>query len=308
MANAVRYERVTATTPNERVPRYGIKAIKEKIKMWYSASNEYFKRYSNQDIMYSNQDIKQSLKMLYSAPRIRKQSAAFAILFCAGVVPFIADVKASNNFSGIFTAKVISCDETSYESKAENSTVAGWEALFALDATFGRFTFGQAKTIDVAWDVLIGRGLQLITWYSGYIVFSDALLRVIERHPATYQTFVEITLQGPSLMAMWALAKDLFRTRSRRTIFLFLFLVFSTSYILAIPVFIGAMTGYVNRTVAWVQLDDSENVVRQSDFKSSWIITGVVNATGSTSPMNECSPGDAMDNIVTDLRNRAGCE
>jgi hypothetical protein len=215
----------------------------------------------------------------------------------------MADVRATNEFTGVFTAKVVRCGDSSWSDAMgipENSTVEGWESLFALDYTFGSFTFGQAKAIDVAWDVLLGRGLQLIFWYIGYIFFSDALLRVIERHPVSYRTFVELTLQGPCLTSIWALIKDLFRTRSRRTCFLFFFLVLSTLYVLSIPVFLGAMTGYVSLTVAWVEIDDRETIVPAGDFEHGMVVWGVGNTTVTTA-INDCSPHDTLEDIAFDL-------
>jgi hypothetical protein len=156
----------------------------------------------------------------------KKQVYAFLILLALGLLPFIL-VALLSGFSttggaplgALFGSKTITCGDAF--GTPQNSTVSGIEALFVLDATFGRFAFSQVKVIDVAWDVCLGRGAQLLAWYISYIVFSDALLRVIERHSASYQTFIHITIEGASFATMWALVKDLFRTKSKRTWSLF---------------------------------------------------------------------------------------
>src|SRR5437762_1690841 len=97
----------------------------------------------------------------------KKQSSAFLLLFCLGILPFILVARFSGSdvgqpFYDIFSAKVISCSHA-FEAP-QNSTITGIEGLFVLDLTFGSFPFSQAKLVDVAWDLFIGRGCQLIAW------------------------------------------------------------------------------------------------------------------------------------------------
>jgi hypothetical protein len=194
----------------------------------------------------------------------RRQLLALFLLITCAISPFMAlgfSIRYTGDyysngligvpFSGIFSPKVITCGYT-FAPRPQNSTVTGIEELFTLDFTFGRLTFSQAKVLDVAWDLGLGRGVQLVAWWVSYKVFSDALLRVIERHPATYETFMTIMLDGASMSSMWALFKDLFRTRSKRTKWLFFYLFLSTFYVLSIPIILGAMTGYVATAVPWV--------------------------------------------------------
>jgi hypothetical protein len=46
-----------------------------------------------------------------------------------------------------------------------------------IDIRFGRFDYGSAKALDLAWNWIVGRGLQGILTLVAYRVFSDALLR-----------------------------------------------------------------------------------------------------------------------------------
>lgn len=122
----------------------------------------------------------------------------------------------------------------------------------------------------------------MLAWSIAYVVFSDALLRVIERHPASFRIFQRIALEGPSLMSLWSLSKELFSVRSKRTRSLFAYFLISTTYVLLIPMFLGAMTGYDSTSVAWVDLDDSNNIVPTSAIKYALVITGTRNATLDT--------------------------
>jgi hypothetical protein len=67
-------------------------------------------------------------------------------------------------FVGLFRDKTLGCGD-GLLGNPQNATVRGIEKLFALDQTFGKFSFSQVKTIDILWDLLVGRGLQLLAWW-----------------------------------------------------------------------------------------------------------------------------------------------
>lgn len=181
-------------------------------------------------------------------------------------------------YYGVFSAKSMTCgNEVDYQ--PVNSTVEGFEGLFVLDKTWGRYSFATVKTIDVVWDIFFGRGMQMIAWWVGYVVFSDALLRVIERHPASFRVFQRIALEGPSLLSLWTLCKEVLSVNSKRSKALFAYILLSTTYILCIPMFLGAMTGYDSTSIAWIDLDETNNIVPTSALKFSWLVTGTTNST-----------------------------
>lgn len=212
----------------------------------------------------------------------KRQSYAFLLLLSLGILPFfiIGRGFALGNrwFYNSFATKIVSCGDGFGE--AQNSTIDGIEALFVLDATTGAFTFSQAKSIDVAWDILVGRGAQFLAWWVSYEVFTDALLRLIERHPAPYEMFMRMGIEGPGIASGWTILVELFKSRSKRTWALFFFMLISTLYVLSIPAFLSAMTGYDSRTVAWVSVNGNEdNIVPASFFTSGNYITGTINST-----------------------------
>jgi hypothetical protein len=220
--------------------------------------------------------------------RAKKQLLALLLFSCFGVVPMTLLGYYTPRpgmppgtwppYYGVFAAKTLSCGNY-IDYRPANSTVTGIEGLFVLDQIWGRLSFSSVKTIDVAWDVLIGRGVQLLAWWVAYTVFSDALLRVIERHPASFRIFQRIALEGPSLLSLWTLCTELLSVKSKRTKSLFVYMLLATSYVLCIPMFLGAMTGYDSTSIAWMDLDDSNNIVPTSAVKYSWVITGTANST-----------------------------
>ena len=113
----------------------------------------------------------------------------------------------------------------------------------------------------------------MIAWFFSYIVFTNALLRSIERHPVPYRTFTLLALEGATLSSMGALLADLSRYRSKRSGLLFSFMVISILYILSMPTILSAMTGYVSSSVAYVSLkDSSQQIVSADDFITGRIV------------------------------------
>ncbi|KAF1850871.1 uncharacterized protein K460DRAFT_400909 [Cucurbitaria berberidis CBS 394.84] len=229
----------------------------------------------------------------------KKQCIALFLVISCSVVPFIllGYYTPPNDsdpgimpFMGIFQGKVIGCGDTLHGTP-QNAKVSGIENLFVLDKTFGSLTFSQVKMIDVVWDVLLGRGVQILAWWVGYVVFSDALLRAIERHPASFRIFQRIALEGPSWLSVWTLMQEVWVAKSRRTKALFLYMFLSTCYILSVPLLLSAMTGYDSTTIAWVSLGDDNNIVPASRLDQSWIIWGTRNETWER---NVCKPTSLM--------------
>lgn len=219
----------------------------------------------------------------------KKQWIALVLFLCCAVVPMVAlgyftprpetDFGTWPPYYNVFAAKQMSCGNQNIDYYPANITVTGIEGLFVLDQTWGRFLFSTAKTIDVAWDIVVGRGVQILAWWAAYVVFSDALLRVIERHAASFRIFQRIALEGPSLLSLWTLCKELLAVKSKRTRTLFAYMLVSTSYVLSIPMFLGAMTGYDSTAIPWIDLDNSNNIVPASALTNAWVISGTMNST-----------------------------
>jgi hypothetical protein len=235
---------------------------------------------------------------------ILEQLYAFLLVAAFSIIPMSVFFSAEP-ISTIFKDKVISCGNSF--GTPENATVSGIEKLFVLDQTFGQFTFSQVKILDVAWDIVIGRGVQLIAWFVGYLVFSDALLRAIERHPASFQIFQRIALEGPSLLSLYTLIKELWRAKSHRTKTLFLYIWLSTLYIISIPMFLGAMTGYDSTSIAWVSLDDSNNIVPAAALQTSFLVDGTWNETFKESACFDWQTQWSVDSAMYNRRRACRC-
>jgi hypothetical protein len=196
---------------------------------------------------------------------VTKQIYAMLLLVAFAIVPCVVMFKVA---SAPFSDKILDCGQLYYSDSDSNSTIKGIQGLFVIDQAYGTMSFSLVKFIDVLWDLFVGRGVQLIAWYISYVVFTDALLRVIERHPAPYRTFTLLCLEGATLASMGALIKDMKRFRSRRSTWLFAYIILATFWVLSLPTTLSAMTGYVSTSEAFVALrdDDSSEIVPLNDF------------------------------------------
>lgn len=201
-------------------------------------------------------------------------------------------------FSGVFGDKVVGCSGGVGITPA-NTTVTGIETLFALDTTYGAFTFAQVKSIDVLWDIGLGRGLQVLAAWATYNVFCDVLLKVIQRHPTSFSVFQRIALEGPSTGSLSTLVRELWATKSRHTKAIFFYMVLSTLYVVIIPIAIGAMTGYDNTATAWVNLDDTSNIVPVSSLERSLLVKGTLNETWSEPACEELELSQKLSRYLT---------
>ena len=137
---------------------------------------------------------------------------------------------------------------------------------------FGQFSFAAAKSIDVAWDLIIGRGGQLLLIYLTYPIIRRAFLRAIVQFPVYLPMYTSITFDKLSLSTTWASvqpfpegvpsqpidcpaqadARHLSRVWHSWVILPLL------AYIMAFPTILSAMTGYQSGLEPYVIRPGSE--------------------------------------------------
>ena len=60
---------------------------------------------------------------------------------------------------------------------------------------------------------------------------------------------------------------------------MFLYMFWSTAYVLFVPIVLGAMTGYDSTSIAWIDLAGANNIVPAAGLQPAWVIQGTVNQT-----------------------------
>ncbi|KAG9748177.1 hypothetical protein KCU73_g7158, partial [Aureobasidium melanogenum] len=131
-----------------------------------------------------------------------------------------------------------------------------WDTSQFLDITlgFGSFQFGLAKGIDVVWDMVIGRGGQIVLALLSCRVLSAALLHSMETRAASFKSYVAIGLDRGPVFTIWASVRDLWTRRSQEPLVL-VTVMFASIYLLAFQTFVSTMTGYKPISTPWVHLD-----------------------------------------------------
>ncbi|KAK5059893.1 hypothetical protein LTR84_009776 [Exophiala bonariae] len=137
--------------------------------------------------------------------------------------------------------------------------------FFQITLAFGTLPFSTAKIIDVAWDVVVGRGGQGILVAICFLVYGKALVRSMESTSVSYGTYEAITLQSGSITGSLKLARDLFKNPTMRAKFLIFWIIISALFVLLFPTMASAMSGYAANIDAYIATDDG-NMIPYSKF------------------------------------------
>lgn len=133
--------------------------------------------------------------------------------------------------------------------------------FFTPNLSFGAFTFTQVKVIDVAWDLIIGRGGQFLLTWVNYRVFNEWLVYHMEMHFTSYKLYAAMAFETTTMGTLGVLAKEFLAFGEKTWGRLFrrlaiLSMLLSTFYVLAFPTLMAAMTGYITTYEPYVQSYD----------------------------------------------------
>jgi len=126
---------------------------------------------------------------------------------------------------------------------------------FQIDLAVYEFSFAGAKAFDVIFDLIVGRGGQLLLGWYGYHIVADTLIHTMQKQPVSYDMFSGLFFQGVSFQSLWQLVLHRLGTRKwkkRRTFAL----AFVMAYIIAFPTLVSAVTGYTTSWIPYVTAKD----------------------------------------------------
>ncbi|KAI4650868.1 hypothetical protein J4E93_003225 [Alternaria ventricosa] len=145
----------------------------------------------------------------------------------------------------------------------KEATGATWRIMdssyfFTPNLSFGALTFTQVKVIDVAWDLIIGRGGQLLLAWVNYRVFNEWLVYHMEMHHTSYKLYAAVAFETTTVATLGVLGKEFLAygacTWKRLFRWLALFsMLLSTLYVIAFPTLMAAMTGYITTYQPYVE-------------------------------------------------------
>ncbi|KAF9630206.1 hypothetical protein BFW01_g387 [Lasiodiplodia theobromae] len=140
--------------------------------------------------------------------------------------------------------------------------------LVTVTVAFGSYSFAQAKWIDLAWDIGVGRIGQFILVYISSRVITRSMLYAMKTHPIPHHLFVGISFQDhSSLMAIWSVVTVtsryyLWKVWKGHLVVIALIM----TYLLLFPTIAAAMTGYITNFSPMIQFDDAAVDYYKSDY------------------------------------------
>ncbi|KAK5116835.1 hypothetical protein LTR85_009095 [Meristemomyces frigidus] len=148
-----------------------------------------------------------------------------------------------------------------------------WVPSLFLSITFGlgNFTFSQAKGIDIVWDLVVGRGGQVLLVLIAYPIVRRALTLSNENRTTSFPLFSSVAFGGMSMSSLYRLCicrDDRGRLAGSRRAptrwsWLHLTLAFVCIYVLAFPTVVSIMTGYQAVLVPYVlDPENPDNLVK----------------------------------------------
>jgi hypothetical protein len=127
---------------------------------------------------------------------------------------------------------------------------------FTINIAFGEFTFSVVKIIDAAWDVVIGRGGQMVVGLVAYRVLRRSLTLTMEKSTVTIPTVTTLYCQQVQLVSIGQLFYDIFwhwgskqghpkqRSLNPSTKLRLGMQIFACVYVLLFATIASVMTGY----------------------------------------------------------------
>ena len=145
------------------------------------------------------------------------------------------------------------------------STGATWEIMdstyfFTPNLSFGTLSFTHVKVIDIAWDLCVGRGGQVLLAWVNYRVFNEWIVWHMECHLTSYKFYAAVAFETTSLGTLGVLGKEFLAGGNGnagwrgfvRWLAVFCMLI-SGLYVLSFPTLVAAMTGYIAKSEPYLE-------------------------------------------------------
>lgn len=195
-------------------------------------------------------------------------------------------------------------DDTKWKPKFLLSTVSAYQPCDAasystLDPTFlvpgnfthlnvtGNFTLSQVKAMDIAFNMVIGRGTQALLLFISYYVTTDILMRVTEYTPVRFDLFSALAFNHSSFPTALHVLRGVFNLRGWRAQLIMIWIFLSSIFLMVIPTLIDTMSGYAQnqrkdkqfrdgKTITLVTSDQSSNATEEHNNERggfTWVCT-----------------------------------
>ncbi|KAL0260222.1 hypothetical protein SLS55_003906 [Diplodia seriata] len=193
-------------------------------------------------------------------------SIAFPIVLFAPVSGNIKGIYDKCDADGEFDYDAYDIDpDYTYHSKEIGYYYKSFVNLFSrpsivtVTLAFGTYNFEQAKWIDLAWDIGVGRIGQMCLVSISYVVITRSMLRAMETTAVPHRLFSDISFLGPSSsITLWRVAtvtpkSQLWKAWKGRLFVITLIM----AYLIAFPTMVSAMTGYITTYSTRIEIEEA---------------------------------------------------
>ena len=155
-------------------------------------------------------------------------------------------------------------------------TISIWSIDFILSITvgYGHFSFGQAKAIDICWDLVVGRIGQLFLTWVAFRVFTRAIVYAMEQDGVTCDTYAVVAFHAGTVYCTWIVFMDFLRGRAPKTVYggaTYVAMILVGLYIGLFPTLASAITSY--GPISSGQINNNGNTTPFADLKvTSYLI------------------------------------
>ena len=132
---------------------------------------------------------------------------------------------------------------------------SSWSTLFQINIRTGNLSFTAAKIIDIAFDLVVGRGGQALLAWMSYRVYTDVFTYLAERRPVPYNIFTSVTMHPTTISSLKSYTSALFSKEGLNLTLLWL--IVTVSYSLAFPTLVSASTSLVGATTSAIELPNT---------------------------------------------------
>lgn len=151
---------------------------------------------------------------------------------------------------------------TYYREECDEATTTGLESYFLINVRLNkRFTYTNARLVDLCWDIVIGQGGRFLHgWILYYYVISPNITRIMERGAVPYELYADLSFDTSSLQSLWTLFRSFPRMYGGRSIFSMIWYIFAIGYVLSFTALWDASTGYLNPTTRYYRMPDGSYI------------------------------------------------
>jgi hypothetical protein len=148
---------------------------------------------------------------------------------------------------------------------------------------------GRSINVVLAWDLIIGRGGQLLLAWANYRVFNEWLVYHMEMHHTSYKLYAAVAFETTTMATLGVLGKEFlaFGAGTWKRLFRWLAILsmlLSTLYVISFPTLMAAMTGYITTYKPYIE-DYDGNLMEWSKAKQVAYIINDADRVGLNAPL-----------------------